>query len=82
MAYRAHAERDGPVIRVVIFEPGENETWSVMEMAEHENLEVIMHHIFDKFEFLRNEHILVQDAEGEWVEPDCITVTEALECTL
>jgi hypothetical protein len=81
--FRAHAERDKDQIRVVLFEQcaERDDQWEVIDIAEHEDLSTIVLHLDKKHDFTSNQ-VLVQENDGTWGDPDCITLTEALECTI
>jgi hypothetical protein len=78
---RAHAEKHEGVTRVYLLEVDDCQEsgWSVLDIAEGANIAEIMFVLDEKHDF-SDKRIVVQDNEGEWVEPDAITVAEALEC--
>jgi hypothetical protein len=66
---------------LVVLKEEDDSVWLVLDIAEGDSIVEVVRYLDNKHD-LSSAHVLVLDNENEWTEPDCLTLAEALECTI
>jgi hypothetical protein len=78
------ADRYDGLVRVMLIEGDDDTTAEVIDIVTTDEspiaITILMHALEERHADL--DLAYVRNAEGEWEQTDCITVGEALECTL